>query len=118
MAAERMFPPASPMAMVTSLSRPMRSVASTTISTRNSVAPEVSHATSIMRSGWAMSPATFGQVARWTETPRPRVMKPTMSSPATGLQQCARWTSRSASPLTTTPQLVRRFLPLSACAIA
>ena len=68
----------------------MRSVASTTISTWNSVAPVVSHSTSIMRSGCCMSPFTLGQVARWTDTPLPRVTKPTMSSPATGLQQCAR----------------------------
>ena len=106
---ERMLAPLSEMAIVTSLSRPRRSDASMTISTWNSVAPEVSHSTSIMRPGSLMRPLTLGQVERCTETPLPRVTKPTMSSPATGLQQRARWTRRSGSPLAMTPQLLRRL---------
>ena len=92
----------------------MRSRHSTTISTWKSASAEPSHSTSIMRSGCAIRPFTLGQLARCTDTPRPRVTKPTMSSPATGLQQCARRTSISISPpLTSTPELPwRRFSSL------
>ena len=54
---------------------------------RGSTSP-VSHSTSRMRSPLdETSSRAFGQSARWTDTPRPRVTNPTMSSPGTGLQQ-------------------------------
>ena len=37
-------------------------------------------------SGFRFSGAALGQSARWTDTPYPRVMKPTMGSPGTGVQ--------------------------------
>lgn len=55
--------------------------------------------------GCCMSVATFLQSARCTETPAPRVTKPTMSSPGTGVQHFASLTSTSASPRTRTPLL-------------
>ena len=57
----------------------------------------------MMRSGWAMSSLAFGQSRRCTDTPRPRVTKPMMSSPGTGLQQRDRRTSAPSTPSTTTP---------------
>ena len=43
------------------------------------------------------------QSARWTETPLPRVTKPMIGSPGTGVQQRASLTHTSSTPLTTTP---------------
>ena len=48
----------------------------------------------------------FGQSARWTVTPRPRVTKPTISSGGTGWQQRASWVSSESTPTT-------RILPFS-----
>ena len=57
----------------------------------------------MMRSGWAMSSLAFGQSRRCTDTPRPRVTNPKISSPGTGLQQRDRRTSTSSTPFTTMP---------------
>ena len=54
-------------------------------------------------SGWESSESAFVQSRRCTETPLPRVTKPRMSSPGTGVQQRASLTHTSAMPLTTTP---------------
>ena len=50
-----------------------------------------------------MSSSAFGQSARCTDTPRPRVTKPKILSPGTGLQQRDRRTSTSSTPFTTMP---------------
>ena len=83
----------------------MRSSASRNTSTLNEVflGRSRSHATSMMRSGDCLRSAAFGQSARCTDTPRPRVTNPRISSPGTGLQQRDRRTSTSSTPLTTTP---------------
>ena len=62
-----------------------------------------SHSTSMMRSGCRFKSSALGQSARCTDTPRPRVTKPKMSSPGTGLQQRDRRTSTSSTPFTTMP---------------
>ena len=49
------------------------------------------------------APWRSGQSFRWTETPRPRVRKPTIVSPGTGVQQRASRTRRSSCPSTITP---------------
>ena len=43
------------------------------------------------------------QVLRCTDTPPPRVTKPRISSPGTGVQHLASLTQTSEAPLTTTP---------------
>lgn len=48
----------------------------------------------------------FGHVAVWTITPRPRLMKPTMESPGTGLQQWAMRTIMSSTPRTEMPPVL------------
>ena len=102
---ESTLAPISDRMTVTSRSRFMRSSASMNTSTLNDVpldgAP--SHDTSMMRSGWFIRSWAFGQSARCTDTPRPRVTNPRMSSPGTGLQQRERRTSTSSMPFTTTP---------------
>ena len=63
-----------------------------------------SHSTSISRAACsAISDTALAQSARCTLTPRPRVTKPMISSPGTGVQQFARRTSTSSSPSTCTP---------------
>ncbi|MFR0875992.1 MAG: hypothetical protein ACLSHC_16465 [Bilophila wadsworthia] len=42
----------------------------------------------------------------WTITPRPRLMKPTMESPGTGLQQWAMRTIMSSTPRTEMPPVL------------
>jgi len=49
------------------------------------------------------SDATFTQSVRCTETPCPRVTKPSTASPGTGVQQRASLTQTSETPFTTTP---------------
>src|SRR2546423_15468172 len=56
-----------------------------------------------MRRDTSRSLITVGQVERWTVTPLPRVMNPTMGSPGMGWQHLANRTSRSPTPLTRTP---------------
>ena len=67
----------------------VRSSASTWIATTKEVGLPSDHVTSIMRSGSRRSVLTFGQSARCTLTPWPRVTKPTIPSPGTGVQQRA-----------------------------
>ena len=43
------------------------------------------------------------QSVRWMETPRPRVTKPTISSPGTGLQHFESFTKQFSIPSTTMP---------------
>ena len=55
---------------------------------------------------WSLiSDTALAQSARWTLTPRPRVTKPMISSPGTGVQQLASRTSTSSRPSTWTPTL-------------
>src|SRR6185437_10813174 len=61
------------------------------------------HSTSTIRSGSASSEAALVQVLRCTDTPPPRVTKPRISSPGTGVQHFASLTQTSEAPLTTTP---------------
>ncbi len=60
-----------------------------------------SQETSTRRSGSISS--TLSQPTVCTVTPRPRVMKPTMASPGTGLQHLPQRTSTSSMPLMRTP---------------
>ena len=61
-----------------------------------------SHSTSMSRLT-SRSLTTVGHAWRWTVTPLPRVMKPTIGSPGIGWQHFAKRTSRSPTPLTRTP---------------
>ena len=81
---------------MTSESRRLRSSASTWICTRNTLAADGAHSTSISRSGWLSSDSALVQSARCTETPLPRVTKPMIGSPGTGVQQRASLTHTSA----------------------
>ncbi len=84
--------------------QPVRSSASTWIATRNTDADDGAHSTSTIRSGSAAS-----ERRRWCSrcgAPRrrsPRVTKPRIASPGTGVQQRASLTQTSLAPLTTTP---------------
>ena len=73
----------SEMAFDTSRSSFDRSSAFTSIEAMNELwPPSLSHSTSIMRAVWAAdSDTALAQSARCTLTPRPRVMKPMISSP-------------------------------------
>jgi len=64
---------------------PGRSFVTTRTETGRLRSPFTSQETSTRRSG--SIPRTFSHWTVWTVTPRPRVMKPTMESPGTGLQQ-------------------------------
>ena len=60
-----------------------------------------SHSTSMSRSRDRLaSEAALAQSARCTETPRPRVTNPMISSPGTGVQQRERRTIMSSRPST------------------
>ena len=94
-------------ALATSRSSRERSRATTSTPARNT-APErsPSQSTSIRRVAWSLiSDTALAQSARCTLTPRPRVTKPMISSPGTGVQQLARRTSTSSRPSTWTPTL-------------
>ena len=97
--------PSSESTAATSRSRFMRSSASTCTSTLYDTVADgaVSHSTSMMRSGSVIRSFAFGQSARCTDTPRPRVTKPMIWSPGTGLQHFERRTSTSLRPFTTMP---------------
>ena len=92
-------------------SRSSRDRSSATTSTPAGTSPGLrspSHSTSIMRVACSvMSDTALAQSERCTLTPRPRVTKPMISSPGTGVQQLARRTSTSSRPSTCTPTLVR-----------
>ena len=95
----------SEMAFDTSRSSFDRSRAFTSIEAMNMSSPaSPSHSTSIMRAVWAAASETaLAQSARCTLTPRPRVMKPMISSPGTGVQQRESRTITSSRPSTWTP---------------
>src|SRR3954466_10115399 len=101
--ADRMFTCWSESTRVTSDNSRDRSSASTWMATRNTEDADGAHSTSTIRSGCAVSDTAFTQSARCTDTPLPRVTKPTMLSPGTGVQQRASFTQMSEAPLTTTP---------------
>src|SRR5207253_968147 len=65
-----------------------------------------SHSTSINRSRSRTLLATVRQSRACTVSPRPRVMKPTIGSPGSGLQHRANRTSRSSTPRIRTPSAV------------
>ena len=67
-----------------------------------------SHSTSIRRLT-SRSLMTVGHDRRWTVTPLPRVMNPTIGSPGIGLQHLAKRTRRSPTPLTRTPPVRSSF---------
>ena len=106
--AERMFTWCSESTRVTSESRPERSSASTWICTRKTLFDDGAHSTSIIRSGSFSSDCTLWQFAWCTETPAPRVTKPTIWSPGTGVQHLASLTRMSGAPRTSTPESLLR----------
>ena len=90
--------------LATSDSSRARSSAFTSIDATNMPVMSVSHSTSISRS--PLPPASdtaLAQSARCTDTPRPRVTKPMISSPGTGVQQRDSRTITSSRPSTCTP---------------
>ena len=93
---------------VMSLSNPVRSKASTRIAIGYVSVGVDSHSTSISRLT-SRSLMTVGHDRRWTVTPLPRVMNPTIGSPGIGLQHLAKRTSRSPTPLTRTPPVRSTF---------
>ena len=96
-----MSTPMSPRAAVTSRSSRGRSSASICTQTGKVPVCWTPHSTSTMRS--APRAPMLVQSARCTETPRPTVTKPTMSSPGTGAQQRASRTHMSSRPSTMIP---------------
>ena len=98
---DRMSTWCSDRALVTSASSRERSSAFTSIDATNTPARSRSHSTSMRRSvREADRDRALAQSARWTDTPRPRVMKPMMSSPGTGVQQRERRIITSSRPST------------------
>ena len=83
---ERMFTWFSESTPATSRSRRDRSSASTSTDTTNVAGWSWSHSTSMKRWVCAESASAFAQSVRCTDTPRPRVTKPMISSPGTGVQ--------------------------------
>src|SRR6185436_12209112 len=79
-----MFTPCSVNVFEMAASSPGRSVQVTWTATGRSVFDSSSHETSTRRAGSRSS--AFGQSRVWMTTPCPRLMKPTMSSPGTGVQ--------------------------------
>ncbi len=80
-----------------------RSSASTWMATRNIDCAVGAHSTSTSRSGCDLRLEAFVQSARCTETPAPRVTKPRIASPGTGVQHLASLTHTSEIPRTMTP---------------
>src|SRR3954453_22541819 len=93
---------------VMSDSKPVRSYASTRMAIGYVSVGAGSHSTS-MRRLTSRSLTTVLHVWRWTVTPLPRVMNPTMGSPGIGWQHFAKRTSRSPTPLTRTPPVLSTF---------
>src|SRR5659263_620136 len=108
--AERMLTWLSESTRVTSESRPVRSRASTCICTRKTPEPSLFQETEMIRSGSFSNCSTLPQSCRWTEMPEPRVMKPMIGSPGTGVQHRATLTHTSEEfmPSTTIPGSVAR----------
>ena len=98
-----MFAPRSESTVVTSLSSHDLSSASTWIQTKNDPDCSGAQLTSIIRSGCSSSEPMLAQSERWTDTPRPTVTNPMMSSPGTEEQHLAMRTSMSSRPSTTMP---------------
>ena len=95
----------SEIARVTSESSPVRSSASVWMATRNSEPSRGDQCTLTTRSGWDSSRwRRLTQSERCTDTPLPRVTKPVMESPGTGVQHLDRRAHTSAEPSTTTPE--------------
>ena len=102
--ADRMFTWVSESARVTSDSSRDRSRASTCTLTRNMLEALGAQLTGTSRSGsWCSRARRFTQSCRCTETPLPRVTKPLIASPGTGVQHFASLTQTSSSPSTTMP---------------
>ena len=55
--------------------------------------------------GSFMLATALAQVCLWMETPKPRVIKPTMGSPGSGLQHLANLMGVLSKPSTTTPSV-------------
>jgi hypothetical protein len=90
-------------ALVTSESSRCRSSASTWIATRNTAPGWEAQSTSTSRSGLRFRSPALVQSVRCTLTPPPRVTKPRMSSPGTGVQHFASLAQTSVMPWTMTP---------------
>ena len=91
-------------AAATSRSNRPRSSAFTSMAATKVPWCDWSQSTSMSRSPCpSASDTALAQSARWTETPRPRVTKPRISSPGTGVQHRDSRTIRSSSPSTWTP---------------
>ena len=70
------------------------------------LALSIAHSARTQRSalfGSLMEFMTFAQSFLWIDTPKPRVTKPMISSPGSGLQQRANLTRQLSSPSTITP---------------
>ena len=65
----------------------------------------VAQSTLIQRPGSSarLASEALGQSARWTDTPKPRVIKPTTGSPGTGVQHLANLTRQLSMPSTMMP---------------
>ena len=95
----------------TSRSSRERSSAFTSIEATNTVSASPSQSTSMSRSLWPVdSDTAFAQSARCTDTPRPRVTNPMISSPGTGVQHRESRTMTSSRPSTWTPAPSLRLL--------
>src|SRR5262249_45790031 len=105
--APAMLMPAALIAFDIAASRPGRSTQVTSTRTGRGVPFPSSHWTSIRRCGSVSS--TFAQSCACTVTPRPRVMKPAMASPGSGLQHLPNRTRTSSTPDTRTPLVVCRL---------
>ena len=87
--------------LVTSVSSRDRSMATTSMVATKTPDDRWSHSTSMRRSRDRLaSDAALAQSARCTDTPRPRVTNPTISSPGTGVQHRDNRTIRSSRPST------------------
>ena len=100
---ERMFTWCSASTWATSRRSRERSSASTSTDTTNVAGCVVVPLDLDEPVGLADEAAALAQSARWTDTPRPRVTKPMISSPGTGVQHRDSRTITSSSPSTCTP---------------
>ena len=95
----------------------LRSSASTWMATRKELFDVGAQVTSTSRSCSVRRFAALTQSVRCTETPAPRVTKPRMPSPGTGVQHLASFTHRSLAPTTSMPvsdeSVLRRRRPVT-----